>query len=118
MHRLDAVVPAEEFRRARLVKIDVEGAEAEVLRSLDAVFAEGARPVVVVEITAGRQGDAGRDAVAALCERWSLRPFELVDEGIFGGSPSAGPPRLVAPTATGERHELVLLPEGVALAVC
>ena len=118
VRRVDAVVPAQDRRRARLVKIDVEGAEAEVLRSLDTVFAEGAHPAVVVEITAGRQGDAGRDAVAALCERWSLRPLELVDEGIFGGPADGEKPRLVAPTATGERHELVLLPEGVALAVC
>ncbi|MCC9596342.1 MULTISPECIES: FkbM family methyltransferase [unclassified Rubrivivax] len=55
----------------RLVKIDVEGGEAKVLRGMQAVFARGSRPFVIAEITPrfkARGGAAPLDTFAYLGE--------------------------------------------------
>jgi FkbM family methyltransferase len=47
---LTDLVPEAELARARLIKIDVEGYEAEVLRGLEPVYERGGGPALIVEI--------------------------------------------------------------------
>jgi len=49
--RGDAAIPRDLWRRLRLVKVDVEGAEAEVLAGLSGLFDAGHRPHLVLEVT-------------------------------------------------------------------
>jgi FkbM family methyltransferase len=47
---LSALITASDLPRLRLVKIDVEGYEVEVLRGLEPIFGLGLRPAVLVEV--------------------------------------------------------------------
>jgi FkbM family methyltransferase len=72
-----SVVGPQDARRLRLVKIDVEGFEPEVLRGVAGLFAEGHSPALVVEVHPG----SARETVAALEQlrsTYALFPFELV----------------------------------------
>jgi FkbM family methyltransferase len=51
------LVPAKDFARVRVIKIDVEGYEIEVLRGLASLFEAGERMTVLLELTAGWSGD-------------------------------------------------------------
>lgn len=76
---LASLVPGDELRRLRLVKIDVEGFEVEVLRGLAPVYLQGAQPAVLVELHRG----AVEQAVALLRDlgaRHALRLFKLVND--------------------------------------
>jgi FkbM family methyltransferase len=77
---LSSLVPDEELERLRVVKIDVEGYEAEVLRGLEPVFERGLRPAVIVEIHASFDPEAPA-YVVGFCERFGLRVRWLVDDG-------------------------------------
>jgi FkbM family methyltransferase len=82
-----SLIEASDVRRVRLVKIDVEGYELEVLRGLEPLFAQGGRPAVIVELHAGR----GRQAVPLvlkLIERYGLEAQKLENER---GRPHLGP---------------------------
>jgi FkbM family methyltransferase len=75
-----SVIEPSDLSRLRLVKIDVEGYELEVLRGLEPVLEGGARPTVMVEVHAGR----GRRAVPLLLdlvEKYDLKPYELAKDG-------------------------------------
>jgi FkbM family methyltransferase len=73
----DQLVPPEDRRRVRLVKIDVEGAEADVLEGLEPVYEE-ARPDVIVEVHADLD-PAAPASVASFCERHELNAYRIVD---------------------------------------
>jgi FkbM family methyltransferase len=73
-----SVVPRAELERLRLVKVDVEGYEVEVLRGVEPIFEAGARPSLLVELHAG----VVRAAVAQLAElgaRYALNLYVLGD---------------------------------------
>jgi FkbM family methyltransferase len=68
---LHAVVAPEHRRRLRLVKIDVEGHEDDVLRGLEPLLDAGSMPAIVVEVHEAYNPDA-RAAVVDFCERHEL----------------------------------------------
>jgi FkbM family methyltransferase len=75
---LAELVPPEQRSRLRLVKIDVEGYEADVLEGLAPLFEEGHRPSLVIEMHPDL--DPGvTDAVPDFCDRFELRIERLVD---------------------------------------
>ena len=90
-----SVVPQSERERVRLVKIDVEGYEAEVLSGLEALFAMGIRPALVVEIHADAASEAAA-YLAMLVTTYGLIALELVEEEPFERAAPAGPPREVS----------------------
>jgi hypothetical protein len=73
----DHLVPPEDLERVRLVKIDVEGAEAEVLDGLEPVYEES-RPAVIVEVHADLD-PAAPESVAEFCDRHELDAYRIVD---------------------------------------
>ncbi len=82
VRRLDTVIAPEHHVRLKLVKVDVEGHEDDVLRGLEPLFDEGARPQLLVEVHVSYNEEAP-GFVAGLCERHGLRAHWLVeDEGI------------------------------------
>jgi FkbM family methyltransferase len=73
------VVPEEAWSRIRLVKIDVEGSEVDVLRSLEPVFTLGAPLAVLLEFTAGWSDDGSApDYVERLCRRAGFARHRLM----------------------------------------
>jgi FkbM family methyltransferase len=77
VHPVASVVDDSDVPRLRLVKIDVEGYEAEVLEGIEPLFVRGSRPAVIVEVHPHRV----RETIAAmerLQSAFSLRAFELV----------------------------------------
>jgi len=113
--RLDSVVSASDLPRVRLVKIDVEGYEPEVVRGLERVFERGGRPVVILEVSPARNSEAAVAERASFCARHRLKTYQLVDEGLVSGREDVAP-ALIETTATAtERHELLLVPEEIGV---
>jgi FkbM family methyltransferase len=106
VRRVDSTVRAADVARVRLVKIDVEGYELEVLKGLDGLFEAGARPAIVVEVSPALSGD--HDYLSAFCAGHALEAHHLVDPGLFVAGDWEL--RLEPLSATAERHELLLLP--------
>jgi FkbM family methyltransferase len=105
VRRIDSAVRADDLARVRLVKIDVEGYEIEVLKGLEGLFEAGARPAIVVEVNPAADGDG---YLAAFCVEHGLEAHHLVDPGLFAGSDWEL--RLEPLSITVERHEALLLP--------
>jgi FkbM family methyltransferase len=57
--RLDDVIPAEDQERVRLIKVDIEGAEAHALRGLSAILGRNPRLQVIAEVNPKMLGDMG-----------------------------------------------------------
>jgi FkbM family methyltransferase len=76
---LSAVIPAADLHRLRLVKIDVEGYEVEVLRGLEPLFERGLRPAVLVEVHTLDAPEAP-DYLEWFCATYSLRPYTLAHD--------------------------------------
>jgi FkbM family methyltransferase len=96
------LVRQSERERLRLVKIDVEGHEHDVLEGVLPLYADGFRPALVVELHSGR-GDAAIPLLVALLENYGLRGFELIPDGRrelwrAGGVGPSGMHVLVMPT--------------------
>jgi hypothetical protein len=87
-----SVVSAADLARVTLVKIDVEGYELEVLRGLDVLFGQGARPAIVVEVTPEANREDAAEYLAGFCARHRLKPYRLVDAGLLSGRSDAPPP--------------------------
>ncbi len=84
----------DEAHRARLslVKIDVEGFEAEVLRGVEPLFAEGCRPALVVEVHPDGAANA-TPVLERLRTRFGLRAYELVRDPDGNRFADVPPPR-------------------------
>jgi FkbM family methyltransferase len=78
VRQVASVVRPSDARRVRLVKIDVEGYEVEVLRGLEPLLEERVRPAIVVELHPARSGEAG-ELVDELCVRFALDAAQLVE---------------------------------------
>ena len=79
---IHSVVDAQHRERLKLFKVDVEGHEDDVLRGLEPLLDEGARPTVIVEVHASYNPDAPA-FVVDYCARHRLRAQWLVeDEGV------------------------------------
>ena len=71
------VVPPRDLARVRVIKIDVEWHELEVLRSLAPVFDLGHELSVVVEFTPRRSAPDAPSQFAALCETHGFTVYEV-----------------------------------------
>jgi len=76
---LHAVVAPAHRDRLRLVKIDVEGYEDDVLSGLELLFEQAGRPAILVEVHAAYNADAPA-FVADFCERHRFRARWLVED--------------------------------------
>jgi FkbM family methyltransferase len=78
LRTLADVVPVADWPRLRLVKIDVEGYETEVLTGLEPIMAAGNRPAVAVELHRDIDPDA-LGFVIDFAERVDLAVLHIVD---------------------------------------
>jgi len=103
-----SLVPASEFERLRLVKIDVEGYELEVLRGVEPIFETGACPAVLVELHTG----VLREAVVLLAEfaaRYGLTLHVLADGSPNDPAPWRGTAIELAQSLESQHERHVLL---------
>lgn len=77
---LTALVPEEAAARLRLVKIDVEGYEVEVLRGLHPLLSGAERVALVLEFTPDSSGDDKIEEVERLRDEEGFRVFRLSNE--------------------------------------
>ena len=91
--------------RVRLIKIDVEGYDAEALKGLEPLYESGGRPALIIELHP--QGAEALPLLARLAERYGLQPRKLYDEEGFGV-----PIQLTAPLELGREPHLLLFPGG------
>ncbi len=76
---IDEAVPQSEQERVRLVKIDVEGSEVDVLRGLEPVFARDRPLTVLLEFTAGWSDDTDAAGwIDAFCKRHGFECYRLM----------------------------------------
>jgi FkbM family methyltransferase len=73
-----SVVPEADLRRVRVIKIDVEWHELEVLRSLEPVFEAADRIAVFVEWTPYKSAPERQDQFRELCESHGFAIYGLV----------------------------------------
>jgi FkbM family methyltransferase len=85
VRRLDSVVQHAHLARLKLVKIDVEGYELEVMQGLEPLLLRGARPSVVVELTPAWSGEGSSDYVGEFCIRHRMNAYRLSREKLFSG---------------------------------
>lgn len=71
---LDAYVQSQAIDRVSLIKIDVEGAEFDVLKGADAVIREK-RPAVIVEIEQRHHATAIKDFILAFEKQYAYRTY-------------------------------------------
>jgi FkbM family methyltransferase len=107
MSDVPAVVPPAELDRLRMVKIDVEGYEVEVLRGLVALYQRSARPSILVELHTGAIEPA-LEILAGLGQARGLRLYDIAADGVVADV-SARPVAELAGTLEGryERHLLL-----------
>lgn len=79
--RVVSVVAPEHHSRVRVVKIDVEGFEFDVLRGLEPLLDAGARPVVLMELHPGLWGARDPTFFDEFCARHSLEVVPLFEPG-------------------------------------
>ena len=107
---LDDVVPADVLPRVRVVKIDVEGYEVEVLRGMDALLRAADRIALFVETSPDWAVEDPAPFLAELCEAHGLSPYVLQNDYSLDGY---FPRRLVRPVAVStiprERRDLMLV---------
>ena len=103
-------VQPEQLSRLRLVKIDVEGYEHEVLQGLQQLFDDGARPALIVEVHPDATGTV--PLLRELAERFALQGFRLYDERTVDHvAPWLHKPiELVAPLELGREPHVLLVP--------
>lgn len=94
---VDALVPPELFQRVRVIKVDTEGHELEVLRGAEQVLAAGAPVALFVEVSPEWSGGDPASFFDDLCRRHGLMTWLLSNEySLEGCFPSRlKPPRLM-----------------------
>ena len=108
---LDPLVPAAEVRRVRLVKIDVEGYELEVLRGLEGLFERGGRPAIIVELTPEWGGGEAAAYLASFCARHELKPHRLARQRLLAGTGNVRHAPSEIGSISTEQQELLLVPQ-------
>ena len=107
VRRVASVVPDAQVTQVRLVKIDVEGYELEVLRGLESWFRAGGGPALIVELHPALWAEGDERRFADLCRRYSLEPIALVDEDRLDCA-TADP---IGRASAGGRQDLLLVPK-------
>ena len=108
--RIDETVPGEVFERVRVVKVDVEGHEAEVLRGLEGILARRTPLAVFVEISPELSLEDPVEFVHRLCSSHDFTPYLLTNEYTASGYfPSRLMPPLRVDRVPAERCDLLLL---------
>jgi FkbM family methyltransferase len=111
VRRLDSVISSVHLPRLKLVKIDVEGYELEVMGGLEPLFVRGARPSILVELTPEWSGEKGSNYLEDFCARHRMMVYSLSRDRLFSGH---GITRFM-PTEIGlsksQQVELLLAPE-------
>ena len=102
-------IAEEDIPRVRVVKVDVEGFEIEVLRGLGRILARGSQLALVVEISPEWADENPRAFIEQLCREHGLTPWRVVNEytvaAYFPAQPE--PPFRIA-SIPDERADLVL----------
>jgi FkbM family methyltransferase len=93
---LASVIPTSELRRLRLVKIDVEGYEVEVLRGLEPALESGFRPAVLLEVHVLEAPEAPA-YLTQLCRRHGLNAHTLAADYGLGAQRFSPQTRAYAP---------------------
>lgn len=73
-------IARDDIGRVRVVKVDVEGFEIEVLRGLDQILARGSRLALVVEISPDWAAESPRAFIEQLCLEHGLTPWRVRNE--------------------------------------
>jgi FkbM family methyltransferase len=106
-----SVVPAQDLARVRVIKVDVEWHEIEVLRSLAPVFELGQQLSVFVEFTPHRDAPDAGSQFRAVCEEHGFTMYRIVagysPEKLFPGRLEGPAPIEALPDKT--RCDLLLL---------
>jgi len=96
---LDVILKPSEYRAARMIKVDVEGAEWQVLSGMASLIPEyGDDMEIALEATPAMLEASGRKAqdVLDLLKRWGFHPYSLDDSEASYFSPDrARPSRLI-----------------------
>ena len=79
LRTLADVVPRTDWPRLRLVKVDVEGFESDVLAGLEPILAAGHRPAVAVEVHRGHRSRTPASSVADLARRYGLALARILE---------------------------------------
>ncbi len=74
--RLDGILDETLFARVRLIKLDVEGAEMNVVQGMEGLFARGHRPFVICEVTDAFTRSLGASA-SMLVQRFASYDYQL-----------------------------------------
>jgi FkbM family methyltransferase len=108
------LVRPEHAGRLRLVKIDVEGYDLEVLRGLLPLFEAGTTPALIVELH--KEAAGAVQLLQELSTRFALEPYRLYDERRVDRAATwlGRPVALVSPLELGREPHLLLLPAASA----
>ncbi len=82
---LDSIALAENITTIDLVKIDVEGAEYEVIQGMDTIL-KHQRPILVIELNHELQHGRGltvEEFKSSMAERWNYRAFSILESGML-----------------------------------
>jgi FkbM family methyltransferase len=107
---LSALLGQEDRHRVKLVKIDVEGFELEVLVGLEPMIDAGASPVIVVELNLAIWPPEARTLVTGICARHGLRPFSLSEEAADGRGRRPARVPVDIENLVGDQIDLLLAP--------
>lgn len=107
---VEDMVPREAHPLVRVVKVDAEGYEIEVLRGMEAILRAATRLAVFVELSPEWASDDPARFLSALCERHRLAPYRVPNEySLRGFFPRRiEPPSRIARIPS-ERCDLVLV---------
>jgi FkbM family methyltransferase len=110
LRRVESLISRDEVLRLRLVKIDVEGYEIEVLRGLEPLYLRGARPALVLEIFTEWLEVEGLAYLAEFSAKHRLATFRLDRGRLLDGC--QGAPFAPSPTdiPSEEQEDWLFLP--------
>jgi FkbM family methyltransferase len=107
--RLDGIMDESIFANVRLIKLDVEGAEMNVVTGMAGLFERGHRPFVICEVTDGFARSLGSSA-SMLVQRFASYDYQLFGTHRQGDQSWAPLDPLDVPT---EQFDMLCVPPGV-----
>jgi FkbM family methyltransferase len=91
-----SLIRTSDLPKLRLIKIDVEGFELEVLRGIDPIFRLGGRPAIITELHRGHVEETVT-FLLELGDRYGLTAYKLLDDDVIPrrGAQRVGLPRWI-----------------------